>query len=630
MPLNRLALAAALVAAGAAGLAAFVLQPPRLPERQIVTRPNQVVENGYTTSNTCRSCHPSQYQSWHDSFHRTMTQVASPAAIVAPFSGEVSEVTGRPMTLSRSGDEFSAEFDDPDWNGRGSPTRINRRVVMTTGSHQQQVYWYQTDDRQQLGQLPGTYLIKERRWVPREAVFLMPPTGRPESATGRWDNTCIHCHSTHGTSPQPGDDARPRSKVVEFGIACEACHGPSASHGQVNWNPIRRYASHLTGRADPTTVQPVRLDPKASAQVCGQCHGVWFYDDRTKGTPASLATLIYRPGDDISKTRFLVRPSVDRDSPTMAAIHARFPDYNRNLFWSDGMMRVSGREYNGLVDSPCFDKATDPQRTLTCASCHTLHKPAGDTRTIGEWADSHQVTSGKEGNAACVGCHQTVADNLTTHTRHRADSPGSSCYNCHMPYTSYGLLRAQRSHQISSPNVRASVDTGRPNACNACHLDKSLAWAARSLQNWYGQEPPPLDDDQQNVAASLLWLLRGDAGQRALMTWAMGWKPAQQVSGNDWMAGYLAGVLDDDYAAVRLIAYRSLRSLPGYETEMDHAVAPRAQRSADLLRVMNTFGKRTAKRTDPQLLFNRDGSFQVNLIQRLVAQRDNRPVFLNE
>ncbi len=28
-------------------------------------------------------------------------------------------------------------------------------------------------------------------------------------------------------------------------------------------------------------------------------------------------------------------------------------------FWSDGMVRVSGREYNGLIDSPCYAQATE-------------------------------------------------------------------------------------------------------------------------------------------------------------------------------------------------------------------------------------------------------------------------------
>lgn len=633
----RVVLGAALVLAGGLGVTAFVSREPVKDERSLMTRPTQIAEGGYASSRACKSCHPLQYETWHDSFHRTMTQVASPESVVASFDGRlVDAVEGRPMKIERLGDEFWADFDDPDWKGQGLPQRLHRQVVMMTGSHQQQVYWYQSDDRQQLSQLPATYLIKEQRWVPRESVFLTPPAA-PVSATGRWDNVCIHCHTTHGTSPQDpaggeSHGSASRSKAIEFGIACEACHGPSDQHALANRSPLRRYLSHLTGRPDPTTIQPARLEPHRSAEVCGQCHGIWFYDERTKPLPASLATLLYRPGDQIDKTRFLVRPSVDADSSTLRSVLQSNPTYLRSAFWSDGMVRVSGREYNGLVDSPCFARAIDPQRTMTCESCHTLHKPADDRRSMEEWAGSHQVSPGKEGNDACLGCHPTISSKLTAHTRHQANSSGSACYNCHMPYTTYGLLRAQRSHQISSPRAADSVATGRPNACNACHLDKSLSWTAGYLADWYGQPQPSLDEDQRNVSAAVLWLLRGDAGQRALISWAMGWQPAQRASGTEWMAGYLSGVLDDDYAAIRLIGYRSLRTLPGFETFEDHAVGSKAAQRADVVKALDLWRRRrtTKGRIDSTLLFNADGSFRIDTVQRLVAARDQRPIRLNE
>ena len=121
--------------------------------------------------------------------------------------------------------------------------------------------------------------------------------------------------------------------------------------------------------------------------------------------------------------------------------------------------------------------------------------------------------------------HPGVRERLTAHTKHRAESTGSRCYNCHMPYTSYGLLRALRSHRISSPSVAASVETGRPNACNQCHLDKTLAWTADRLAEWYNISVPPLEDDDRTLPASMIWLLRGDAGQRALMAWTLAAPP---------------------------------------------------------------------------------------------------------
>ena len=59
-------------------------------------------------------CHPWQYETWYGSFHRTMTQVATPDTVRADFDGILVEyVHGRPMRLERRGDEFWAEFDDP-------------------------------------------------------------------------------------------------------------------------------------------------------------------------------------------------------------------------------------------------------------------------------------------------------------------------------------------------------------------------------------------------------------------------------------------------------------------------------------------------------------------------------------
>jgi formate-dependent nitrite reductase cytochrome c552 subunit len=296
------------------------------------------------------------------------------------------------------------------------------------------------------------------------------------------------------------------------------------------------------------------------------------------------------------------------------------------------MVRVSGREYNGLIDSPCFKDARDETRTLSCFSCHTMHKLPEDPRSVGEWAGTHQVSMGMNGNEACLQCHPALKTNLTAHTRHLADSQGSSCYNCHMPYTTYGLLKALRSHQISSPTVAASVETGRPNACNLCHLDKTLAWTADSLERWFATPKVELNDDEQTIAASLLWLMRGDAGQRALVAWSMGWRPAQQASGNGWMGPFMAELLNDRYDAVRSIAYRSLRTLPGFADFRYDFVAPPDQRLADAVRALKIWQSepRRERRADRELLFSSEDYVDMDAVGRLLRQRDHRQILLRE
>lgn len=619
---------------------------PWVPEARITYRPIQVQQDGYVSSDTCRACHPAQYDAWHASFHRTMTQVAvTPETVRADFNGvRVTDVPGNPIVLERRGGEFWAEFGDPDWDHHGSERpRIMRQIVMITGSHYQQVYWYRTDRTRVLGQLPASYLVAERRWIPRDAALLHPPVETPASETGRWNAICVNCHATDGKRKFDAPDnvaAAGTSAIVadtqvaEFGIACEACHGPAAEHVRRNQNPLSRYWQYLAGEADRSAItQPARLNPARSSQVCGQCHGVWEFFDQPAERQANANGLPYRPGDDLGTTRLVVQPARSQSSPTLRAILDAYPGYLNDSFWSDGMIRVSGREYNGLIDSPCFTKATAEERTLSCFSCHTMHKTATDARSTGEWAETHQVAPGMEGNGACLTCHAPLGTNVTAHTRHRPESSGSSCYNCHMPYTTYGLLRALRSHQISSPTVAASVSTGRPNACNSCHLDKTLAWTQAQLAAWYRTPPVALSADEETVAASLLWLLKGDAGQRALAAWSMAWTPARQVSGTDWMAVPLSMLLNDPYDAVRQIAYRSLRSLPGFDGFQYDFLAPSAARIGDTMRALDASRRLpgpATRRRDPALLLDGNGAPDMDAIVKLGLQRNDRPVVLRE
>ncbi len=56
-------------------------------------------------------------------------------------------------------------------------------------------------------------------------------------------------------------------------------------------------------------------------------------------------------------------------------------------------------------------------------------------------------------------------------------------------------------------------------------------------------------------------MLGGDAGQRALVAWHAGFEPAQQASGEDWLAPALTRLLQDDYLVIRIIAERALDTL---------------------------------------------------------------------
>ena len=505
---------------------------------------------GYVNSTSCKECHQKQFDSWWHSYHRQMTQVMTTNTVKAKFDGVAMNSGPARFTLRESANRYWVEIQGIEeirlaklTNG-APPPPLRIPLEMVTGSHYFQVYWFPTGHgNQQIG-FPFTWLIDEKRWVPRNDAFIRDPDfeARPE----QWNRICIRCHTT-GARPMRDDEKQLYdTHVTELGIACEACHGPGETH--VATERKHRLAGIESGRVRSDIVQPAHLDHIRSSQVCGYCHSMKWYEETPDWHRNGFA---YRPGDDLEKTTPIIRPAKFTEQPWLTNVLAKDPDILDGFFWPDGMIRVTGREFNGLIESACYQKGE-----LACVTCHSMHKSDPDK----------QVKEGMNGNQACFTCHREYQKNLVEHTHHGADSSGSLCYNCHMPYTSYGLLRGVRSHQIDSPKALTTVQTGRPNACNLCHLDKTLKWTSDHLSTWYAQPMPKLTDDDEKISAIAKLLLSGDAGQRALAAFALGWQPALAVSGNDWEAPLLASGLDDHYPAIRFISHRSLTHLPGFES----------------------------------------------------------------
>ncbi|MCO5169659.1 MAG: ammonia-forming cytochrome c nitrite reductase subunit c552 [Planctomycetes bacterium] len=574
--LARVRPARARVAVTALTIVALALAARHLPRRAgrpaaPDDRPRVALRDGaWAGSDACKACHPGEHASWHGSYHRSMTQRPSSESVLADFEGvTLTAPDGARWRLSREGERFFAAVDD-------GPAR---EVVLVTGSHHMQVYWVADGRPRLLAQVPFVWLVDDGRWVPRNAAFVRPPelAGAPPSETGRWNLVCLRCHTTDPQSLplSPALDAFD-TRVGELGISCESCHGPGAEHVAANHDPTRRYALHLGGGPDPTIVNPARLDALRSSQVCGQCHSISCEPSEAEWRAWAEHGFSFRPGDDLSRSRTLVQPPLDPAGDPLAATILRMdPHFVEDRFWPDGEVRVTGRELSALVRSPCFKGGE-----LSCVTCHALHKAKDDPRPVREWAND-QLRPQALGDAACASCHQATARAGEEHTRHPAGA-GVGCMDCHMPHTTYGLLKAIRSHEVTSPDVGAALAARRPNACNLCHLDRSIGWAADALAEWTGAPAPALGEDEREVAAGPLWLLTGDAGVRALVAWATGQAPARAAAGTWWLPPYLEHVVrGDPYDAVRIVAWRALRDLPEAEgLRVDPVAAPDARARA--------------------------------------------------
>jgi len=551
-----------------------------------------------------------------------MTQVATPASLLDDVSKLDYTFNGREYKGERRGDKFFVRV-RPENGNYGEP----QQVVLLTGSHNLQILWLESGQGRTLQQLPIAYIVAEKMWAPVAETFLIPPQLKEYYSVGAWNGACMDCHVTQGQS-RFVEGNRWDSQVAEFGIACEACHSEGRQHIEANRNPIRRFKLHLTTKNDPTITNPSRLKGPDSAIDCGQCHSVWAFNNMSDKIDFNRHGSGFRPGAHDLAQRFVVQPNSPEHSEQKDFIRQSEPDFFSNRFWGDGMIRVTGREFNGVQASPCFRGGE-----FSCISCHEMHLDSPGQTSIRQWARTAQLKPKMDSDAACLQCHQTMATNITAHTHHSADSSGSRCYNCHMPRTTFGLLRAIRSHQVSSPTVKESVDYGRPNACNLCHLDQTLAWTAEKLGAWYHQPVPQLAPDDQNVAASVQWILRGDAGQRALIAWGMGWENAQQTSGRDWLYPYLIYSLNDPYAAVRFDAWKSLQTLPGFsDFSFTYTAAEdylRETSAGAYEKWLREIRERNATYR-PETGLDSDGRFQQDTFQRLRGERDNKPIILAE
>lgn len=521
-------------------------------------RPLELRHDGYVSSDACQSCHPAAYATWRHSYHSTMTQAVTPETMLADWDGSEIEIRGDIYRLEQVGDQYWVDMVDPGFDRKrpqdkklfmkdGAKKRVKRRVVQSTGSHSQQIYWFSTGKGRELLLLPFTWLVPDERFVHYDATMLRRVP--PKQATEEWNQTCMRCHSTAGKTRPVAFSDELDTHVVELGISCESCHGPAKAHVELNQNPLRRYTRHFTDSDDPEIVNPKKLSALRSTQVCGQCHVHLEELDPQVAARYPMHGDPFRPGDDLEETR---KP---HDRPEDVESLTPYQRYVEDaIAWPDGMVRTAGREYHGVVASPCFEGGE-----YSCLSCHSLHGYA-------DRAD--QLKPGMDGNQACLQCHPQLEEEsaLEAHTHHAPSSTGSQCYECHMPHTNYALLTVVRSHQVSSPNVEESVEYGRPNACNLCHLDQSLAWAGEHLEDWYGQELSPEEKEAlPRRSAAVDWLLEGDAAQRGLIASAMSRTVAHEISGFQWMPPLLARLLDDEYAATAMIAEDTLRSLPGYE-----------------------------------------------------------------
>lgn len=559
-------------------------------------------EADYQGSGACRSCHPQEYDSWNDTFHRSMTRQPNHIdwnGTTAPDWPVELELYGRRTRLTQNPDgTILAQGPDLHFVGARLPAlartegassewkrrkgeeifraapEVQRELVLVTGSHHYLAFWLEGGAEAELRQLPFVFLLREKSWVARESAFLQPPDALPHVA--RWNANCVQCHSVAGR-PRQSEGHLPNGEfwqkyetdVSELGIACEACHGPGQAHISHFQNPLARLASERAReeeRESPAPQAAAMFNPAHTrdSEACGQCHSYFVPQDPESWWESGFSQN-YEAGQPLEESRVVLRAE-HFDSPNSALMNS-VAARRESLFWADGSMIIGGREFNGLLESPCFERGQNDSK-LTCTSCHSMHSgtQAGQLKR-----DDSSTQSSDE---MCTQCHESIAP---THSRHARTSPGSRCVSCHMPRTSYALLQATRSHSVSSPQAD---QVSPPNACVLCHLNESQTWVSARLNEFAAGTPfnsaPSASRHEQAPSWAAQQATSGNAVTRALFAHALGSEESILASGPQMSRLLLPRLKQDPYAAVRLIAERSWEQL---ET-MSEAQLPAPQEDA--------------------------------------------------
>lgn len=504
-------------------------------------RPNFVgrrlgkADENYLKSENCQSCHQKNFESWQKTYHSRMTQDASDDAIIGDFeTNNTLQYLGIKATMTRRATDYFMSFTYPDGHLE------TNQIFRTVGSRR--IQQYVTRQGTNYIRLPVAWDIENKRWMSLNGSFFYPDGNNFKQHEAKWDLNCVFCHNVKAQPNFNFQTATANTEVAELGIACGACHGAAANHAQEALSPVTRAAWHLDEKENRKIINPhklEKLDSDRSMMICGHCHG------QRLPTPDNRIREILSQGDPFDAGEDL--------SQFYKPIHADTTVGNLSFaarFWADGSPRLTAFEYQGLTRSECFLKGEKGHR-INCLTCHTMHE--GDPKG--------QLTEEKRTNLACTQCHTNLNDAtaLQTHTRHQPNSSGNSCYSCHMPEVVYGIMTFHPAHDISVPQPELTVKKEVPNACNQCHIDKSVNWAIENTKNLWANRFAATQispDEQFNQPETVRMLFAGDALQRSLAAFAL-----QKYADPDFARPYLAESFAlENYPIVRFFAANGLQA----------------------------------------------------------------------
>ena len=391
----------------------------------------------YVGSEACAACHAEAAQAWAGSHHAMAWTWPSPDTVVADFDGTEFRHRGMVARFRIEPDGYHVAVTEKD----GVTT--DYRVHSVAGIEPLQQYLLEIEPGR-LQSFDVVWDTEEGRWFHLYPGEDLPPddglhwTGPYKN----WNARCAECHATGFEKNYDSATRRYRSTQSEIGVGCEACHGPGSAHlewaqSPEAWKPMPGLDTHGFTQSFAGT--------EATIQQCATCHS----RREAHGDASPLPGTPYHDAYGLS----LLQPG---------------------LYHADGQILDEVYVYGSFLQAKKFS------RGVSCLNCH----------------DAHSAKPPAEGNAICTQCHapagnpgfptaRRAAYDTVAHHFHEPGTPGAQCRNCHAPESVYmgNDWRADHSFRIPRPDLSAA--TGGPDACTACHANRSPDWAAAEIAARY-------------------------------------------------------------------------------------------------------------------------------------------------
>ena len=437
--------------------------------------PRMASADGYLGSASCERCHQADHANWKDSLHIKMTKPVAEATVLGDFrNGTQFADHGRSYAF---GTKDGKPFISIAFGTRRAETFV---VDYTLGAKRYQGYLSTLPDGS-IYVLPVFWHVESKRWIDWKEITPIPDGAHDIRQI--WNANCFNCHATNLAQGFDPIAKRYRSTWTEMGIGCEACHGPGRQHVELMeaWenNPAIK-PSYDNSAANPKlsdllkTLSFKSAEPRRVFDTCAYCHG-----------NKKNSFVGFRAGDRYE----------DYATPFLLSDPIPASDF-QGEFWPDGRPNRFNRP-QALTLSGCFQKGV-----ITCTSCHVAHGKQPQF----EASLKVNIHNGRDGDTLCTQCHdkpklrhqpsaaglqQTAEPSFTgaglvAHTFHAPQSEGSRCINCHMSDVNWRLLIRKRDHTFQAPVPETTAAYGIPNACTTCHDERSPEWAAKQMDEWWG------------------------------------------------------------------------------------------------------------------------------------------------